>query len=224
MTELPWQAAAALVDPVRRALYDHVRRQDHPVTREEAAAAVSISRTLTAFHLDKLVEAGLLHARYESPTDKQRGRGRTPKVYEANTDGLMLTVPARHYELVGRILSDAIAGAPDDARAAAFRGAGERGRELGAAYADQSAAADADDEMTAVFGTLAGLGFEPRSGAELPLGNCPFHALASEQPELICGLNEAFVGGVLTGLGVATLRARLHPRPGSCCVEVVRSR
>src|SRR5436190_2095116 len=29
----PWEALASLVDSVRRALYDYVRRQDHPVTR-----------------------------------------------------------------------------------------------------------------------------------------------------------------------------------------------
>ncbi len=223
MTDVRWQAAAALVDPVRRALYDHVRRQDHPVTREEAAAAVSISRTLAAFHLDKLVEAGLLDARYESPADIQRGRGRTPKVYVADPEGLTLSVPARQYELVGRILSEAVAGT-EDARTTAVRLAREHGRAVGAARAVPQPGNDPDEEMAAACGALADLGFEPRGEAELTLGNCPFHALAAQQPELICGLNEAFVGGLLTGLGTETLRARLHPQPGCCCVEVVRSR
>src|SRR5690606_39981116 len=88
MTGAPWQAVAALVDPVRRRLYEYVRRQDHPVTREEAADAHSISRNLTAFHLDKLVEAQLLTARYEAPSDQPRGRGRTPKVYEPAAEGI----------------------------------------------------------------------------------------------------------------------------------------
>jgi len=62
-----WDAVATLTDASRRALYDYVRRQDHPVRREEAAEATAMSRGLAAFHLDKLVRAGLLAARYEAP-------------------------------------------------------------------------------------------------------------------------------------------------------------
>src|SRR4051812_23000871 len=53
-------AIAALEDDVRRALFEHVRGAAQPVTRESAAAAIGISRNLAAFHLDKLVELGLL--------------------------------------------------------------------------------------------------------------------------------------------------------------------
>ena len=63
MADATWQVVAALVDPVRRALYDHVRQERRPVTREDAARALDISRSLAAFHLDKVVEVGMLHAR-----------------------------------------------------------------------------------------------------------------------------------------------------------------
>ena len=81
----PWTAVVALADNSRRALYEYVRRADHPVSREEAGQATGISRGLAAFHLDKLVETGLLRARHEAPPDQPRGRGRAPKVYEAAT-------------------------------------------------------------------------------------------------------------------------------------------
>ena len=39
------------------------------------------------------------------------------------------------------------------------------------------------------------------------LDNCPFHAIAVDRPELVCGLNLAFIEGLLKGGGVATARA-----------------
>jgi predicted ArsR family transcriptional regulator len=219
----PWDTVTVLADPVRRALYEYVRRQDHPVTREEAAEAVSISRNLTAFHLDKLVDAGLLSTRYEAPPDRQRGPGRTPKVYEPSGTGLNLTVPPRQYELVGSILADAVAAEPSDARASAQRRAVDAGRQLGAAHA--GGGRGVESELAAAQALLASLGFEPRtSGNSIVLDNCPFHGLAVRQRELICGLNHAFVGGLLEGLRVTRLRADLQPRAGGCCVQISADR
>jgi predicted ArsR family transcriptional regulator len=218
-----WDAVAALVDPVRRSLFEHVRRQGRPVTREDAADAVAISRNLSAFHLDKLVAVGLLRARYEAPPQQRRGRGRTPKVYEPTDDGLTLSVPPRRYELVGEILADAVAEQPGNARVAAEHHASAVGRRVGKdCRARPNPGADTAAELAAAYAALTDLGFEPRStGAEdLTLANCPFHALARRQPELICGLNQAFVTGLLGGLGTTTLRARLLPQPGGCCVRV----
>jgi predicted ArsR family transcriptional regulator len=211
-----WVTVAALADPVRRALYEHVRRQDHPVSREEAADAINISRNLTAFHLDKLVDAGLLRSRYESPPGP-RGRGRTPKVYEATGDGLSLTVPPRRYELVGSILADAVAADPPSARAAAVARARELGRELGA----ERASVERRGGLPAVNAALVDLGFEPRldGPSATVMDNCPFHQLAQRQPELICGLNVAFVTGLIEGLEVDA-RAVLQPRPDHCCVRL----
>jgi predicted ArsR family transcriptional regulator len=125
-----WNAVAALSEPSRRALYDYVRRQDHPVAREEAAAATGMTRALAAFHLDKLVEAGLLSARYAPPAGQARGRGRSPKVYEATGDALMVTIPERRYELIADILAEAVAGGEHPAAEAAARLAYRRGRDL----------------------------------------------------------------------------------------------
>jgi hypothetical protein len=77
-----------------------------------------------------------------------------------------------------------------------------------------------DDGGHDVPGGGAGAGRGADWPARLVLANCPFHALAVRQPELICGMNHAFVRGVLDGLGVTRLSARLVPRPGACCVEV----
>ena len=65
------EAIALLQDPIRRRLYDYVAAQDHEVSRNEAAENAGIQRTLAAFHLDKLVDAGLLE------TASRRLSGRT---------------------------------------------------------------------------------------------------------------------------------------------------
>jgi predicted ArsR family transcriptional regulator len=208
-----WNAVTALADPSRRALYDYVRRQGHPVSREEAADAQGISRGLAAFHLDKLVDAGLLRAHYEAPADQPRGRGRAPQVYQPAGDGVSVTVPERRYELMAEILADAVAGDPGNADEAAHRHAGRRGRDLGAQLAG-----DGSDLATA----LDLLGFEPQpdGAGRVLLHNCPFHALKSRHTELVCGLNRTFVAGLVEGLGATDVQARLVPRPGACCVEL----
>ncbi|MGH3656823.1 MAG: helix-turn-helix transcriptional regulator [Micromonosporaceae bacterium] len=218
MVTRSWHAVATLVDPVRRALYDYVRSQDHPVSREEAAEAQRISRNLAAHHLDKLVDATLLRAHYRAPTGRPRGRGRTPKLYEPADDGVVLSVPERRYDLIGEILTDAVAEAPDDARTAACRIARRIGQRTGRQAAEP---ATSPADLAAACETLAECGFAPRqSGRYAVLDNCPFHALAQRQPELICAVNLALVDGLLDGLGAAQLRARLAPRPGACCVQI----
>ena len=196
---------ATLVDASRRALYDYVRRQDHPVGREEAAEATAMSRGLAAFHLDKLVDAGLLAARYEAPAGQPRGRGRAPKVYEALGDGLAVSFPQRQYELIADILAEAVTNDELPAQVA-YR----RGRDLGAAL-----------QGTNVPDALDHLGFEPHlEGGCVRLRNCPFHALAARHTALVCDLNLRFVTGLLDGLDEVA-EARLAPRPGSCCVELL---
>ncbi len=222
MARTSWQAVAALVDPVRRSLYEHVRAQGHPVTREQAGDSIGISRTLTAFHLDKLVEAGLLRARYEAPADRPRGRGRAPKVYEPVDEGLSVTVPARQYELIGEILADAVAGRPADAGAAATGRAVETGRELASASGLATGpGSEVGTQLAAAYALLLDLGFEPVTEEHrIALRNCPFRRLAQRQAALVCGLNVSFVGGLLDGLGADRLRAELRPQPGHCCVQV----
>ena len=203
---------ATLADPSRRALYDYVRRQDHPVGREEAAEAVAMSRGLAAFHLDKLVEVGLLGARYEAPPDRPRGRGRAPKVSEAVGAGLAVTVPDRRYELIADILAEAVDEEPAGAGEAALRVARQRGHDIGAGVRPTDAG---------VMAVLDGLGFEPeRDDGRVLLHNCPFHALAVRRTALVCGLNHSFLAGVLDGLGISAVETRLAPRPDACCVEL----
>jgi predicted ArsR family transcriptional regulator len=55
------------------------------------------------------------------------------------------------------------------------------------------------------------------------LSNCPFDSVASSHPELVCGTNLSLIEGVIKGLGVNRVTARLDPQPGRCCVALTRS-
>jgi len=207
-----WAGVTALVDPSRRALYDYVRHAGHAVTRDEAGDATGMSRGLAAFHLDKLVEAGLLQTEYRAPPGRPRGRGRSPKVYEPAGEGITLSIPERRYQLIAEILAAAVDDDPAHADHAAARHAHDRGRALGTALA-----ADGTDLAAA----LAQLGYEPRPGTgRILLHNCPFHALAAHHTSLVCGLNHAFLTGLLHGMDAAGHQAVLAPSPGRCCIEL----
>lgn len=204
-------ALAVLGDESRRRLLEFVRRARRPVTREEASAAVGISRKLAAFHLDKLVASGLLQARHGGQGPRRVGRA--PKVYEPIPRTLALSLPPRSHELLASLLAQAItAQRPgESAQEASLRVAHERGEALGA----EAPAAD-------VTAFLEALGFDPEDGRDgrTVLHNCPFHPVAAQAPELVCGMNHAFLRGYLAATGAHETTAVLAPRPGACCVEL----
>jgi predicted ArsR family transcriptional regulator len=61
---------AALGEPIRRALYRYVVAQAAPVNRDQAAEGAGVARHVAKFHLDKLVEDGLLDVTYARPTGR----------------------------------------------------------------------------------------------------------------------------------------------------------
>ncbi len=218
-------ALAALGDEQRRRLFGYVRHAHRPVTREEAAASAGISRKLAAHHLDKLVAAGLLSARYRPPAGIRKV-GRTPKVYELAGTAISVTIPERRHEILAGILLDAVRteSAGETSRQAAMRSARRRGQQAGAAERNRlrPGRLGAERALTITETILAGHGFEPVRPAptEMELRNCPFHPLAAQEPELVCGINHAFLAGLLDGLGADALDAQLRPQPGHCCVRL----
>jgi predicted ArsR family transcriptional regulator len=218
-------AVAALSDPLRRQMYGFTRRARRPITREEAASAVGISRKLAAFHLDKLVEVGLLQARYE-PAGGIRKVGRTPKVYQPTNTELHISIPARDHTLLSGILIDAVL-TPGQDRAsfeAALQIAQHRGAELGSTERNRTRPGRLGTEraLTLAATVLARYGFEPdrTTPTLLRLRNCPFRLQASTAPQLVCGITHAFITGLLDALQANTLTAVLAPRVGECCVEL----
>ncbi len=120
-------------------------------------------------------------------------------------------MPRRRYELAGELLAAAV----EEADAA--------GRPIRETVA--SRAHDVGRQMGRAAGTgdpvpvLEAHGFEPRSeqGA-VRLGNCPFHNLARQHTDLVCGMNLHLLQGLLEGLGCSAYTATLAPSPDNCCV------
>ncbi len=227
-------AVTALGEEVRRSLYGFVRRQGRPVTREEAARALRISVKLAAFHLDKLVDRGLLRADNEVPRGVRRRVGRAPKRYAPSDLELSMSVPERRYDLIGEILVDALAAlepsdtpkeTPSDTPVeVARRVASDRGRRLGvdARQARRLGRPGPERTLATAEHLLDQHGYEPVEDGHggLVLRNCPFHVLVGRAPELICSINAALIDGVLRGLGNGDVRADLQPEGGLCCVRV----
>jgi predicted ArsR family transcriptional regulator len=211
-------AVAALAEPTRRRLYDYVSRQPQPVSRDEAAAAVAVPRATAAFHLDRLVEDGLLHVHYERRTGRTGpGAGRPSKLYRRSGCTVEVSFPERHYDLAGDLLAGAMTAATSSGEPpglALDRLAFQRGKALGEG-------ARRGDGRAAVLRVLEAQGFEPRvEDGAVTLANCPFHALAREHAELVCGMNLRLLDGVLEGVSSSGLAARLCPTEGRCCVRL----
>ncbi len=203
---------AALDDPVRRRLYEYVSEQDQPVSREQVAAASGIGRTLAAYHLDKLAEAGLLETAYQRPAGRGGpGAGRPAKLYRTSGRELSVSVPPRAYELLARLLAEAAESDPTGkVRDVLNEVARDVGRQLSAETGGHPAA------------VLEKCGYQPRTSPEgiLELRNCPFHQLAQLHQDLVCSLNLRLLEGVIAGSRRPSARAVLSPHPGRCCVVV----
>jgi predicted ArsR family transcriptional regulator len=207
---------SSLDDPVRGRLYDFVSGRGEPVGRDEAAAAVGIGRALAVYHLDRLVEAGLLTASYQRPPGRSGpGAGRPAKVYIRSGREFAATVPPRDYELAARLLARAVeSDRSGRSRAALYEAAHRRGSELGKRAATGGG--------RAVEAALREHGFEPWHDEDgvVRLRNCPFRSLAEQHPEVICGMNLALIEGLIAGIDAGGLRPAHDPQPGLCCVAI----
>jgi predicted ArsR family transcriptional regulator len=207
-------ALGLLDDPVRRRLYDSVVAQHEPVGREHAARAAGVSRALAAFHLDKLVDAGLLEASYRRLTGKVGpGAGRPARVYWRSTRELTVSVPERRYQHAANVFAEALERLGSGTLPPELTDAARSmGTDLGQGSGRGSSRAR-------LMRTLEGGGYEPMTDAHgvIRLRNCPFDALADAHRSLVCRTNLAVAEGIAESTGT-TLEPVLDPRPGSCCV------
>jgi predicted ArsR family transcriptional regulator len=218
---------AALNDPVRRALYLLVAESPEPVSREQAASAVGIQKPLAAFHLDRLADEGLLTFEFRRLTGRTGpGAGRPAKLYRRSDRQIEVSLPQREYDVAGRLLARAIEAAESSGRtvrAELERAARQYGRTIGQQAQERVGPRSSKARRReALLHVLRDHGFEPRpAGDEIVLANCPFHSLAQQHAELVCGMNLHLLEGVRSMLDVDAkeLRPRLQPEPGQCCVR-----
>jgi len=226
-----WPLVTVLSEPRRREVYEFVAAHDDPVTRDDVADGLAIARSLAAFHLDKLADAGLLEVSFGRPPGRTGGpgAGRPSKRYVVSGAEIDLSVPRRRYDIAGRILARAVALSSSrrsrPARDTAITLAHEEGRRLGEVHAAPGRATT-QRALAGVEEVLATVGYQPAiEGTSVRLRNCPFHSLTEVAPRLVCEVNESFISGVVAGLGSDDLvEADLcGPTDGDCCV-LVRAR
>lgn len=211
---------AVLADPVRRRLYEYVVGQDDAIGREQAAAGAGVPTHSARFHLDRLVDEGLLEVEQRRLSGRTGpGAGRPAKLYRRASREVAVSLPPRSYDLVARVLAEVVerglAGmALDEALAVA---AHDQGQALGT----EAGPVARGGELERTGEVLAAQGFEPHGDEDgLELRNCPFDALAATHPALVCGINRDFVGGVVEGLGCLGTEVVLDPGADRCCVRV----
>lgn len=218
----------ALAEPTRLGLYRYVAGSAEPVSREQAATAMDLPLHSVKFHLDRLVEQGLLEVDYRRLTGRTGpGAGRPSKLYRRASRQVSVSFPERRYDLASEVLAAAVDKSARDgtpiaetvqqvAHATGSRIVGDRTPPPGRA---RRAA-----KIALLVEALGDHGYEPRLvDDDVCLTNCPFDRLAAEHTELVCGMNLALVDGVIDGLNMEPMRARLEPQPGFCCVKVATS-
>jgi predicted ArsR family transcriptional regulator len=201
---------SSLDDPLRRRLYHLVADSDAPVSRDDAATAAGIGRTLAAYHLDKLADVGLVSVDYQRPDGRGGpGAGRPAKVYTLAAREVSVTVPPRDYLLLAQLLVKSLehdVGVRSVVNDAAF----DAGRRAG-----EAAGGD-------IVRALRSCGYLPHlsDDGRITLRNCPFHVVARDHTEVVCGLNLRLVEGVIAASVDSNACARLDPQPDQCCVVI----
>lgn len=222
------EAIALLDEPVRRALYEFVAGAGRAISRDEAAAAVDCSRALAAFHLDRLASAGLVAAEYRRLSGRTGpGAGRPAKLYRPGQREVAVSLPDRHYEVAAQLFAGTIEDAMGEIPPLPLREAArDIGRAVGSRFRRDAGLRPSRRRLRAgLLGALRERGYEPRESesGEIRLANCPFHALVEDHRQLVCGMNLALSEGILDGLGIGQIHARLDPQPGQCCVAIGRA-
>ena len=219
-------AVASLGEPLRRGIYLFVASEPDAVSRDRAAERFGVARAVAAFHLDKLADLGLLEVEFRRPPGRGGpGAGRPAKLYRVVRSELSFRLPPREYELAGRLLAEAATvsgrdGIPmqqalADTVATFGRSLGRRAREKAAGHSKRTQLVDA------IFQVLDDCAYQPRrEGKDVALDNCPFHSLAQQYRDLVCGMNMALVTGLTDEVEGARLTAQLDPQPGHCCVRL----
>jgi predicted ArsR family transcriptional regulator len=184
-------------------LYEFVVAAAEPVSRDEAAEALDISRQVADYHLDRMADDGLLAVEFRRLSGRAGpGAGRPSKLYRRSDETYDVSIPPRRYELAARILLEA---------------ARERGLEELAAAAHRAGLQIGQEGLDSA---LDATGYEPADeDGEIRFRNCPFHVLRQQDQNATCSLNLALVEGLIEGSG-SKVKAVLAPEEGYCCVRL----
>ncbi len=202
-----------LAVPVRVQILDHLRASGEPMDAYQVAAATGLHVTTARFHLDTLIEAGLVASQPQRQGD--RGRPRTfyaPSVRATEPDG------GPYRELAGLLaahFADTPAGRADRAEQAGRDWATRR-------LATTPGHATSPEPARQVTALFAEMGFdpEPQPGGRVLLHDCPFRDVARAHPDVVCAIHRGLLRGMIAGLDPAAPVPDLQPftRPQLCVI------
>ena len=215
----------ALAEPVRRELYLYVCAQAQPVGREQVADAVGVALHKVKFHLDRLVDEGLLEVEYARISGKKGpGAGRPAKLYRRGATEVAVSLPERQYALAGELMAQAIEDSASKGLPvleALNVAAAEHGVAMGRAAIERRGPSTPAEALDIACATLAAHGYEPQAeGDRVVLANCPFHALTEGHTDMVCGMNFALINAMVHTIDPDTLESHLDAAPGRCCVTL----
>jgi predicted ArsR family transcriptional regulator len=220
VARLPWAdrmaALASLGDEKRRQLFELVSSSRGAVGRDDVAQRTGLPRSTVSFHLDRLVQDGLLAVEFHKPPGKAGpGSGRPAKMYRPVAAEIGASVPDRNYDLAGELMAAAI----------------ERSTSVGEPIEDTlpseswrvgNAMAEAAETLQD-FLVQAGYRPQPDGDGGFLLPNCPFHRLSDKHPGVVCTMNGAFLQGAAARLEASGGRVAPADVPGHCCARITPS-
>lgn len=213
----------ALATASRVHILELLRGSTAPLDVRQIATHRGLHPNTVRFHLKVLVDAGLACRR----TDPRGNSGRPRLVYTATTVG----AGSRHpngFQLLAEILASYLAASsefPTGVAEEAGRAFARRHRRPARQFAEVSA----DEAVRRVVAMFAELGFEPelnRDGARrrILLHACPFRAVASEHPDVVCAMHLGLLKQALDDLDTAVEVIELEPfvTPHLCIAHLAR--
>jgi predicted ArsR family transcriptional regulator len=213
------QPEAALGDSRARVL-GVLQDAGAPLGVSDVAEAVGLHPNTTRFHLDGLVDAGLV--RRES--EEREGPGRPRMLYTASPEAGR--AGRRSYRLLAEILTSYLAGQSRQPAEAALTAGAEWGRFLAQRPAPFRRAT-AEQAMAQLMDALDEIGFAPEavtSGRkrQVLLHHCPFREAAEQHREVVCAVHLGLMRGLLEESGAPLQAQRLDPfvEPSLCVTHL----
>jgi predicted ArsR family transcriptional regulator len=197
-----------------------IQQADGPVGVTEVAEQVGVHANTARFHLDGLVDEGVI----ERLTDAPSGRGRPRISYRARPG--LARGGARRYRLLAEMLLVQLAGGDEPASTAK-----NAGRAWGAHLITRPAPGhrvDAEEAVERLTTMLDELDFAPElvgnqhdaasNSGRIRLRHCPFLELAEPHRDLVCTLHLGLMQGALSELDAPLTVTDLRPfaEPAAC--------
>jgi predicted ArsR family transcriptional regulator len=208
----------ALADEHRVRIVDELRGAPDGLDARELGRRLELHENTVRWHLGILDDAGFLDSRSAA-----RGRPGRPRILYSLRPGAPAGTGRDEHRLLATILTGTVAGLPDGEQRAE-----EAGRAWGRYLVrkpsplEQVTDEQAIDEVTRL---LDEEGFAASAeGTEIHMRRCPFHDLAEQTPEIVCGVHRGVVAGALAELGGRLELAGLDVfvRPDLCVARLAR--